>query len=123
MDRGETFESAAKREAQEECGVNIKIKYLLNLYSYFGKCEIVVIYVAEYLSGKLIAGDETSEARFLSPEKIPWDKLAFPSIGLALKDYLNKTNMHRKSAKIHTFPLKEKVPFGLKPDLVEPQGI
>ncbi|MBN2063014.1 MAG: NUDIX hydrolase [Deltaproteobacteria bacterium] len=91
MDRGETLEGAAKREAKEECGVDIDIKYLLGLYSYYGKCEIVAIFVAKYLSGNMIAGDETSDIKLMGLQEIPWDNLAFPSITLALRDYSLKS--------------------------------
>lgn len=117
MDRGETVEGAAEREAREECGVKIRIKYLLGLYSYPGKCEVVTIFVAEYLSGQLIAGDETSEVRLWGPENIPWNRLAFPSINLALNDYINKINIDQGAAGIDTFPLQGKYHFSASPIL------
>lgn len=90
VDRGETIESAAKRETLEECGININLDYLMGLYSYPRKIEVVAFFAASYLSGELIAGDETLEIKLLSLDNIPWDKLAFPSISEALKDYSAK---------------------------------
>ena len=87
VDRGEETKSAALRETKEECGIDIKIKNLHGVYSYPGWLEVVIVYLSEYLSGKLIAGDESTDMRLFSPEKIPWDDLAFRSTTDALKDY------------------------------------
>jgi 8-oxo-dGTP diphosphatase len=90
VDRGEEVRAAALRETLEECGLRIRLKELLGLYSYPGKISVVVVYVAEALGGKLMVGDETAEAELYSPESIPWDEVAFQSTIDALKDYLKK---------------------------------
>jgi ADP-ribose pyrophosphatase YjhB (NUDIX family)/ribosomal protein S27AE len=90
VDRGEEVKEAAQRETLEECGIRTKIRDLLGVYSYPGNMVVVVIYLADYLSGDLIAGDESTEVRRFAPQDIPWDKLAFPSTRDALKDYLRR---------------------------------
>jgi ADP-ribose pyrophosphatase YjhB (NUDIX family) len=90
VDRGEEVKAAALRETEEECGLKIRIKELLGLYSYPGRISVVVVYVAEPSGGKLLAGDETMEVDLYSPESIPWDQLAFQSTIDALRDYLEK---------------------------------
>ena len=93
VDRGEKVEYAAVRETEEECGIKTRIKNLLGIYSYPGRPVVVVVYVAEYLSGNLGAGDETQEVKLFRPEEIPWNELAFPSTLDALKDYCNVQNV------------------------------
>jgi 8-oxo-dGTP diphosphatase len=90
VDRGEKVEAAATRETLEECGLEIRIDSLLGVYSYPGKLPVVIVYAAKYLSGELISGDETLEARFFSKAEIPWNDLAFQSTVDALKDYYNR---------------------------------
>ena len=90
VDRGEEVKAAAVRETEEECGLKIRTKGLLGLYSYPGRISVVVVYVAELSGGKLIVGDETAEVGLYSPANIPWDELAFQSTIDALKDYINK---------------------------------
>ena len=90
VDRGEKVEAAATRETLEECGLEIRIDSLLGVYSYPGKLPVVIVYVAKYLSGELISGDETLEARFFSQTEIPWNDLGFQSTVDALKDYYNR---------------------------------
>lgn len=87
VDRGEEVTSAAIRETEEECGLKTRIKHLHGVYSYPGRMAVVVVYVAEYVSGELIAGDESEEAKLYRPEEIPWGDLAFRSTTNALRDY------------------------------------
>ena len=87
VDRGEVLESAAMREALEECGIEIKITDLLGVYSYPGLTEVVVFYIADYVSGTIIAGDESLDISMVDCEEIPWDRLAFRSTKDALRDY------------------------------------
>jgi 8-oxo-dGTP diphosphatase len=87
VDRGEEVEAAALRETKEECGIDIRIKSLLGVYSYAGWLEVVVVYISEYVSGELTADDESMEVDLLSPGEIPWQNLAFQSTRDALMDY------------------------------------
>lgn len=92
VDRGEAVKRAAVRETEEECGLKIRIKDLLGVYSYPGKIPVVIVYVATYLAGDLRPKDETLEAGLFSEDQIPWQDLAFQSTVDALKDYyINKT--------------------------------
>jgi 8-oxo-dGTP diphosphatase len=88
VDRGESVQEAAIRETREESQVGVKLGPLLNVYSYPGSANIIVVYTAEMVSGELAAGDETVDASVFMPEKIPWGELAFDSTRDALKDYI-----------------------------------
>jgi len=87
VDRGEEVEAAAIRETREECGLETQIERLLGIYSYAGHVPVVIVYVAQVLSGELISGDETLEAGLFSKDRIPWGELAFRSTVDALKDF------------------------------------
>jgi 8-oxo-dGTP diphosphatase len=88
VDRGETVRSAAIRETKEEANLEVRILSLLDVYSYAKSSVIVVVYTAEIVSGKLMAGDEALEARAFNPKAIPWAELAFPSTFEALRAYV-----------------------------------
>lgn len=90
VDRGERIEDAALRETFEECGLQARIEDLLGIYSYPGYDSAVVVYSARFLSGRLIAGDETSEAGLFPIDRIPWEDLAFRSTVDALRDYITR---------------------------------
>jgi ADP-ribose pyrophosphatase YjhB (NUDIX family) len=87
VDRGEEVLGAALREAREECGLEVRIDGLVNIYSYAGATPIIIVYAATMLAGDLVVDDEGLEARLFDRAEIPWDELAFPSTTDALRDY------------------------------------
>ena len=89
VDRGESVQEAAIRETREECQMEVKLGPLLNVYSYPGSPNIIVVYAAQVVGGELAAGDESVEARVFAPTEIPWNDLAFDSTTDALKDYIS----------------------------------
>ena len=46
VDRGETLPTAAVREAREECGLEVRLEGLVNIYSYAGRAPVIVVYAA-----------------------------------------------------------------------------
>jgi len=88
VDRGETLVAAAIREAREECGLDIRLEGLVNIYSYAGRAPVIVVYAATALGGELCADDECLEAGVFETAAIPWTNLAFRSTEEGLRDYL-----------------------------------
>ena len=56
VDRGEPLLSAALREAREECGLDVRIDGLVNIYSYAGRTPVIVVYAATAIGGVLSLG-------------------------------------------------------------------
>ena len=88
VDRGEPLAAAAIREAREECGLEVRLEGLVNIYSYPGRAPVIVVYAATALSGALAPDDESLEVAEVEHAAIPWDDLAFRSTREALHDYL-----------------------------------
>jgi len=89
VDRGEDLGSAAVREAREECGLDVRLDRLVNIYSYADAAVIIVVYAATMMGGELCNDDECLEAKLFHPHDLPWDELAFRSTREALRDYLD----------------------------------
>jgi 8-oxo-dGTP diphosphatase len=89
VDRGEHLLDAARREAREESGLDIRIDGLVDIYSYTGRAPIIVVYAASVLGGTLALDEEGLEARWFAPADVPWTELAFRSTYEALQDFLN----------------------------------
>ncbi len=88
VDRGEALPDAAVREAREECGLEVRLDGLVNVYSYAGRAPVIVVYAATALGGSLCVDDEGLEASAVHAAAIPWDELAFRSTHEALRDFL-----------------------------------
>jgi len=89
VDRGEALTSAATREAREECGLDVRLDALVNIYSYAGRAPVIVVYAATATGGTLCVDDESLEVLEWDIETIPWNDLAFRSTHEGLRDYLN----------------------------------
>jgi ADP-ribose pyrophosphatase YjhB (NUDIX family) len=89
VDRGEPLTAAAIREAREECGLDVRLDGLVNIYSYAGRAPVIVVYAATALSGQLCGDDECLETAEFDSSGIPWDDLAFQSTHEGLRDYLS----------------------------------
>src|SRR5262245_36880649 len=61
VDRGEPLPAAAVREAREECGLDVQLDGLVNIYSYPGHTPVIVVYAATSIGGVLLADDEGLE--------------------------------------------------------------
>jgi 8-oxo-dGTP diphosphatase len=88
VDRGEPLTAAAVREAREECGLDVRLDGLVNIYSYAGRAPVIVVYAATATGGTLAVDDECLETAEFASEMIPWDNLAFRSTHDGLRDYL-----------------------------------
>lgn len=89
VDRGERLTSAAIREAREECGLDVRLDALVNVYSYAGRTPVIAVYAATAIGGTLCVDDECLETAEVGDTDIPWDDLAFRSTREALRDFFN----------------------------------
>ena len=62
VDRGEPLTAAAIREAREECGLDVRLDGLVNIYSYPKRAPVIVVYAATAIGGALCCDDECLEA-------------------------------------------------------------
>ena len=88
VDRGESLTDAAIREAREECGLDVQLNGLVNIYSYPGRAPVIVVYAATAIGGDLQSADECLEAGEFTAATLPWTDLAFRSTREGLRDYL-----------------------------------
>ena len=92
VERGERAEDAAEREVLEECGLEIRTRGIIGLYSYEGQIPAIAVFGADVIGGEPVPLDETMDVKGFPREGLPWSEMAFPSTEQALKDYLgNRT--------------------------------
>ncbi len=89
VDYGERVEDAAVREAREETGLEVRLKYLVGVYSDPSRDErmhtISTVFAAT-AKGEPKAGDDAAAVRLVDPERIG-GKLCFDH-DLIIRDYL-----------------------------------
>ena len=85
MELNETPEEGARREAYEEAHATLRIERLLAVYSVPRISQVQLIFRATLDRPDISAGPESQAVAMISPEDIPWDDLAFPSVHWALR--------------------------------------
>lgn len=84
LEVGESAREGALREAWEEAYARIEITGLLGVYDVVRLAQVQLFYEARLLSDDVAAGPETAELDLFAWDAIPWDELAFPSVGWVL---------------------------------------
>lgn len=90
LESGELPTEAAIRETLEETGLEIKIKRLVGVYGKPHRNELVFVFTAKVIGGKIHRTSEADESRFFDLKKIPentipkhkeriWDAFENPS--------------------------------------------
>lgn len=86
LEHGETLEEGAAREALEEAGAAIRADGVLAFYSISRIGQVQIIFRARFDGpAQFAAGAESLDVRLFAWDDIPWEELAFPSVGWALR--------------------------------------
>ncbi len=81
MEIDETTEETARRECLEETGLQVELEELFGVWSYYHAEKktsgVLVLYRARITGGVPQHGSDTTEVLFFTPDKIPFEELAF----------------------------------------------
>jgi ADP-ribose pyrophosphatase YjhB (NUDIX family) len=80
LERHETPEDGARREALEEAEARLRIETLLAVYSVPRLSQVQLIYRATLADPHFAAGRESLEVRLFGWDDMPWPDLAFPTV-------------------------------------------
>ena len=87
MENGETMQQAAERETLEEACARVRDLQLYTLFDLPHINQVYMFFRGELADLEFSAGEESLEVRLFHEHEIPWDKLAFPTVGKTLKQY------------------------------------
>ena len=87
MENDETAGEAAARETLEEAGARIDLGEPFSLLSVPQVNQVHLFYRSRLLDLDFCAGEETLEVALLTEEEIPWQDLAFRTVGFTLKHF------------------------------------
>ncbi len=92
MELGETTTAAAVRETMEEACAVVEVDELFALYNIPHVSQVYVIFKADLKTPMHSPGAESLDTKLFSLEEIPWQKLAFPVIRVALERFIESRN-------------------------------
>jgi ADP-ribose pyrophosphatase YjhB (NUDIX family) len=91
LEKGETPETAVKREVKEELGLDAEIMEFVGVYSFFERNQLILAYHLS-AAGEMKLGDELAEVKSIPVGKLkPWPF----GTGHAVRDWLGRRNARR----------------------------
>ena len=92
MEYDEDPRAAARREVEEETGLQVRIEGVLDVTSMSEEPRrgVLILFTGKPIGGVLLPGDDVSEARWFAADEIPYDKLAFANTRTLLEERQRK---------------------------------
>ncbi|HYA93659.1 MAG TPA: NUDIX hydrolase [Thermodesulfobacteriota bacterium] len=91
LEKGETPETAVKREVKEELGLDAEIMEFVGVYSFFERNQLIIAYQLS-AAGEIKLGDELAEIKRIPVDKLkPWPF----GTGHAVRDWLERRSARR----------------------------
>lgn len=103
MELHETVVEGAARETVEEAGALFEMGDFFSLVNIPRVGQVHMFYRAKLLSDQFDPGFETMEAKLFFEDEIPWDEIAFKTVGETLKRYFADRRTGQYS--IHVFDI------------------
>jgi ADP-ribose pyrophosphatase YjhB (NUDIX family) len=104
MELGETVADAAARETLEEAEAQVEVGALIAVVDVLQAKQVHVFFAGILGEPSFAAGDETLDAALFTPDDIPWDNISFPSVRIALEQFLRNSESGRDDLCLRTAP-------------------
>ncbi len=104
MELNETVSEGAARETLEEAGAQFEMGDFFSLVNIPRVGQVHLFYRAQLLSDQFAPGFETMEARLFDEADIPWDEIAFKTVGETLKRYFADRRLGHFSTHVFDIP-------------------
>jgi ADP-ribose pyrophosphatase YjhB (NUDIX family) len=87
LENGESASAGAVRETLEEAEARVEIGEMFSFYNLTHINQIYVMFRARLLDLNFRPGTESLEVKLFTEEEIPWNEMAFRTVGETLKHY------------------------------------
>jgi ADP-ribose pyrophosphatase YjhB (NUDIX family) len=102
LENGETIMAGASRETLEEASARVEIGDLYTVISLPQISQIYMMFRARLVDLDFGPGPESLEVRLFDEDEIPWDQLAFRTIGRTLRNYFLDRKLGRFPVHVST---------------------
>ena len=93
MELGETVADAAARETLEEAEAQVEVGAMIAVVDVLQAKQVHIFFAGILHQPEYGAGEESLATALFMPDDIPWDEIAFPSVRIALEQFLlNRKN-------------------------------
>ncbi len=114
LENGETVAAGAVRETLEEAHARVEVGPLYTVISITHISQIYMMFRARLCDLDFGPGPESLEVRLFAEEEVPWEQLAFRTIGRTLRNYF--LDRRQGDFPLHLSSLERRPP--VKPDLM-----
>ena len=102
LENGETLQAGAMRETLEEAGARVMLDPLYAIISLPQISQIYMMFRAQLTDLEFAPGTESLEVKLFGEAEIPWQEIAFRTIGRTLRRFfldrrLGRFDLHRSS--------------------------
>lgn len=87
LELGETTEEGALRETEEEAGARVTLQGLYSVLNVVRVGQVHLFYRAQLQDIEFAPGAESLEVRLFHEREIPWDQIAFRTVGETLRRF------------------------------------
>jgi ADP-ribose pyrophosphatase YjhB (NUDIX family) len=87
LENGETVAAGAVRETREEASARVELGELYTMISLPQISQIYIMFRARLVDLDFGPGPESLEVRLFREDEIPWEEMAFRTIGRTLRNY------------------------------------
>ena len=95
MENGESTEQAASRETWEEACAKVELGPLFSMITVPHIKQVHIFFLAQLSSKDFAAGEESLEVALFDEQDIPWQELAFATVGQSLQRYFADRQQHK----------------------------
>jgi ADP-ribose pyrophosphatase YjhB (NUDIX family) len=104
MELEESLPDAAARETFEEALARVDIGPMIASVDVLQAHQVHIFFAGKLNAPEFGVGEETLETILCAPRDIPWDDLAFPSVRLAIEQYLRNRETGRDDLLVCSAP-------------------
>lgn len=106
MENGETTAEGANRETLEEAGARVEMQNLYSVIDVPHVDQIHMFFRARLLDENFDPGTESLEVQLFAESEIPWDQIAFRTVGQTLRWFFEDRSAGRHDYRLHTSSLR-----------------